>query len=109
MAISVTIAAAGTTSAAFNLGGRRIGAIRTPAALTGVALTFEASDAEAGTYLPVWSDAAAVSITAAASRHIGLTLDESNALASCAWVKLVSGAAEAAERTFEIVLEGDPA
>ncbi len=109
MAITVTIAAAGTTSAAFNLGGRRIGAIRTPAALTSVALTFTSSDTEAGTYLPVWSDVAQVSVVAAADRHIALTADESNAVATCSWVKLVSGAAELAERSFSVVLEIDPA
>ena len=109
MAIQVVIANGQTVSAAFQLGGRRIGAIRTPAALTGVALTFQASDAEGGTYLPVWADAAAVSLVVAPSRHIALTLDESNALASCDWVKLVSGSAEAAERTLSVVPEIDPA
>jgi hypothetical protein len=108
MSISVTIPISTTTSAAFQLGGQRIGAIRTPAALTGVALTFLASDSEAGTYLPVWSDAAAVSLVVAPSRHIALTLDESNALATCNWLKLVSGATEVAERVFSVELEMDP-
>lgn len=108
MAITVSIPAAGSTSAAFRLGGQRIGAIRTPAALTGVALTFTASDTEAGTYLPVWADAAAVSVTVAPSRHIGLTVEESNALASCDYVKIVSGAVEAAQRDFSVIIEGDP-
>lgn len=103
--MDVTIPSGQTTSAAFRLGGHRIGAIRTPAALTGTALTFTTSDSEAGTYLPVWTDSAAVSLVVAASRHIAMGVDEANAIASCDWLKIVSGSTEAADRILSVVID----
>jgi len=72
-------------------------------------MTFLASDSETGTFLPVWSDAAAVSLVVAPSRHIAFGADEANAMAACNWVKLVSGSTEVAQRDFVIVIENDPA
>ena len=109
MAITVSIPISTTTSAAFNSGGRKLAYIRTPAALTGVALTFTAAESEAGTYLPVWADGNQVSVVIAVSRHISLTVEEGNALAGATWLKLVSGATELAQRDFSIEYENDPA
>lgn len=99
---TVTIASSGTTSSAIDLGEWLLAGIITPAALTGTAFTFTASDTEDGTYNTCYdSSGTAITVTAAASRHILL---EPQTFAGGRWLKIVSGAAEAADRNITVVL-----
>lgn len=97
----ITIATSTTVSAAVSLEGVTILGIITPAALTGTALTFQVSDAVAGTYVQLYdSTGAAVSVTVAASRAFYL---DPAIFAAWRFVKFVSGTAEAANRTFTVL------
>ena len=100
--IQVTIAASGTTSDAVNLSGLQVVAIDTPAALTGTALTFAASTSLGGTYDAVQEvgGASAYSATMAASKWIPLNV---SVFAGIPFLKIVSGSAEAATRTFNLI------
>ena len=102
-----TIANGQTVGAAVDLRGQRLVAIKTPAALTGVTLTFqcaETADATfvAASYLSTLAATATVITSVAANQHI--TLPDDKAPANC-FVKLVSGSAEAAARTFTLYTE----
>lgn len=99
---TVTIAASGTTSQAVDLGEHLVAGIICPATLTGVALTFTASDAEDGTYQACY-DASGnpISVTVAAGRHV---LIEPQTFAGARWLKVVSGSTEAAAREITLVL-----
>ena len=101
--VSVTIANGQTTSTAaavFSAGGIA-GAIITPAALTGTALSFQVSlDNTVFTALYDTSGSA-VSYTVAANRVIPLNPD---VFGSFPYLKLVSGSSEAADRTFIILV-----
>ena len=99
---TVTIASSGTTSQAVDVGEWLIAGIVTPAALTGIAMTFTGALTEGGTYRPLRdSSGTAISVTVAASRHI---LVEPQTFAGARWLKLVSGTAEGAARTITLVL-----
>jgi hypothetical protein len=103
---SLTVSSGGTTSAAFGVGDYTIAGVITPSALTSTAITFTASDTFGGTYAPVYdSDGNQVSLSAAASRAIGLSGAEADALAPFKWLKLVCGSAEAADRAITVVLK----
>jgi len=103
-----TIAIGGTVSTEVNLEGATEGiAIELPAAFTGIALTFQAARAAGGTYQGVYDDAgAALSITVAAGRIVAITGAKLDALRGISFLKLVSGGAEAAERTIYLLLKG---
>lgn len=94
---TVTIASAGTTSAALDIGGYTIVGMSLPAALTSTAATFHVSSTIAGTYVPVFNTSGALSYTVAASRYV---LASPNDTYGLRFIKLVVGSAEAAERSI---------
>lgn len=94
-----------TTSQALRVTGGVICGLITPAALTGTAITFTACDTVDGTFVPVYdSDGNQVSVAVAASRALGLSGTEADALAPWPFIKLVSGSAEGAAREIKVVL-----
>lgn len=103
--ITLTVENGQTTSEAFRVGRRAIGAVRTPATLTSTTITFTSSGTEAGTYLPVYADGDQVSLSVSTSRHVALAGAEADAFSSVDWAKLVCGSAEGGERTIEVVLK----
>ena len=103
-ALTVTIPNAGTKSGVIHIRDYVLVGIITPAALTSVTITFEASDTPTGTFVAVFdSDGNQVSLVVAASQAIGLSAAEADALGPWEFVKVVTGAAEAAERTLKLV------
>ncbi len=102
-----TIANGQTVGVAVDLRGQRIIGIKTPAALTGVTLAFQCAEASDGTFvaashLSTLAATATVITSVAANQYITLPFDK--APANC-FVKLVSGSAEGAARTFILVTE----
>ena len=96
----VTISSGGTVSSALELGvGRTVLALVTPSALTGTALSFQAS-VDGSTYNTVTDEGSAYSVTAAASRFISI---KAGLLAGARYIKVVSGSSEGADRTIEVV------
>lgn len=96
---AVSIASGGTKSDAVDIRGYAITALEMPAALTGVAVTFEAARTLDGTYKPVTDDAGnAVSLVVAANKVVALAAADSVSLRGLPFIKVVSGSAEAAER-----------
>lgn len=101
-AITVTIASGGTASGAARLDRAVPVGLITPAALTGTALTFQAS-ADGTTYVPVYTTAgAAVSATVAASRYVPL---DPATFRGALYLKVVSGSAEAADRAITLIVQ----
>lgn len=100
------IASGGTESGVINIQDYAIAGVITPSALTGTALTFKACATKDGTFVDVYdSDGNQVSATATASRAIGLSASEADALAPWQWVKIVSNASEGADRSLTLVLK----
>lgn len=102
--ISTAIASGQTDSDAIDLGGLKVFSIYLPAAFTGTTLGFKASDSIDGTFQTLYDDAGgAISITVAQGRTVGLTSQyASMAVASCRYIKLVSGSSEAGDRTIKV-------
>jgi hypothetical protein len=100
--ITGTIASSGTTSDAINLSGLQVVAIDMPAAVTGTTMTFTASSSLGGTYDTVTEvgGASTYSITLAASKWTAVDV---RVFAGIPFLKLVSGSAEAATRTFSLI------
>ena len=97
---STSIPNAGTVSQTiFVPRGRSLCAIILPAALTGTALTMQASF-DGITFTPVYNQSSVVSITVAANRYILL---DPSVFQGIEQLQLVSGSAEAAERTIQLV------
>lgn len=93
-----TIANAGTTSNAIDLGSATVVGMYIPSEFTGTAITFTACTTATGTFQPLKDGAgAAVSKTVAASDYIYL---DPTIFAGIAFVKLVSDSAEAADRAI---------
>jgi len=99
---TATIPNAGTTSPAVSLNGATLVGIITPAALTGTALTFQASPTLTGTYSPVYATGGTqVSYTVGTSRYIVIPAQD---MAGVQFVKVVSGSTEAAARDITLVV-----
>ena len=100
--VLIDISASTTVSSAVDLGEWLIAGIICPTDLTSVAFTFEAADAEDGTYRACYDASGnAISVTVAADRHVLL---EPQTFAGASWLKLVAGSAEAADREITLVL-----
>lgn len=97
--ITATIANGGTTTAAIDLGGRKLSSITTPAAFTGTAIAVHASDTFDGTYAVITTEDGAVSITVAAA---GVYALDDELFKRYRFIKLVSNAAEGAARTLKL-------
>lgn len=99
---TVKIASSATTSNALDVGEWLVAGIVTPAALTGTSLTFTGALEEDGTYRTLKDSAGTdISVTVSTDDHI---LIEPQTFAGVAWIKLVSGSTEAAEREITLVL-----
>lgn len=95
---------AGTKSAATKISGTVVG-FYTPDTLSGSSFTFEAADAQDGTFLPVKnSGGSAISFTVAASGYYGFTADQIAAFRGVEWLKIVSGSSEAAGRKVKLAV-----
>lgn len=100
---SVVIASGATTSAALTMDNdRQPIAIITPAAMTGTALTFEASDDNGTTWRPLFNESTAYSITisTSVSRHYALARQPFEGVRL---VRIVSNGTEGAARTLKII------
>lgn len=99
---TVTIANGQTVSSELRTGYRTsVVAIITPAALTGTAVTFQGS-VDGSTFVPVYNEGTQYSVNVGTSRYVALN----NALlGGVQSIKVVSGSAEAAERTIQVVLK----
>lgn len=94
-----TIAISTTTSAAIDLVGTDLVAILLPSVMTGVAIKFQAS-VDGTNFFDIYDGAGALaSITTAANHYVQVPAS----VAPARWVKLVSGATEAAERTIQLI------
>ena len=95
----ITVATSTTISSAVDTEGMIPCGIVTPGTLTGTSITFQGS-IDGVTFVPIYKDGAAYSITVAASQYVYV-----NPLVflGLRYIKLVSGSAEAANRTLWVV------
>ena len=99
--VPVVIASGETVSTSGTLYGNTLCAIATPAALTGVTLTFQAS-ADNTTFYPIY-DSFGVELSITVSTSQWIVVDPAD-FASTAFVKVVSSGAEGADRTIQLVV-----
>ena len=98
------IASGQTTSQALQVAQGIVTGLIMPAAFTGTTITFTACDTKDGTFVAVYdSDGNQVSLAVAASRAVGLSGAEADALAPFSYIKLVSGSSEGAAREVKVV------
>lgn len=96
--VPAVIASSGTKSGALALQGMALVGMIFPAAFTGTAVTFEVSDALAGTYTPLYDAAnSLVSMTIAQGR--AYAVDPAN-FQGINFLKIVSNATEGSARTI---------
>lgn len=101
-ATAVVIANGGTTSGEIDLSSIDIVGFYLPAAFTGTAITFTAAYESGGTFIAV-KDGAGNSISKTVAQGQYIKLDPAD-FAGVLYLKLVSGSAEAAERTVRVAL-----
>ena len=95
-----------TVSAEVDLEDYTMMAIMMPAAFTGTAITFQASDVSGGTFYEVMDGAGnAVSLVVSNEEIISITEAKKDALAPLRFLKLVSGSSEGAKRTLKLLLK----
>ncbi len=100
------IAAGGTTTGVIETRDFGLTGIVLPAAMTQATLAIHACGTKGGTYVAVTdSDGNAITIPATASRAVGLSGAEADAVAAYHFIKLVAPGAEAAERTIGVALK----
>jgi len=102
---TVTIANGQQSSSVIALDGFALVGIYLPAAFTGTALTFEACDTAAGTFLPVkaGTGGSALSYTVAQGTFVAIDPKDFQGIA---FLKIKSGSAEGAARTLKCALKG---
>jgi hypothetical protein len=99
--VPVVIASSGTVSTTATIKGGYAGAVILPGTLTGTALKFKVS-ADGTTFTDLYDTAGSqISYTVAASRIVALPKDT---FGGFPFIQLVSGSAEAADRTLIIVV-----
>ncbi len=101
---SVTIAAAGTKTAAVDLKGYTLVGVQL-GAFTGTALTFEASSAIDGTFVVVKAGTGGSSLSYTVAQNTFVALDPKD-FHALTFIKLVSGSTEGSERTLILFLKG---
>lgn len=100
---TVTIASAGTTSAAIDGQAYAFYGLIMPGTITSTAMTFTVSDKSDGTFVALYDETnTQVSVTIAASRAYNLP----DALAAWPWFKIVMGSSEAADRSLILCAKG---
>lgn len=102
---TILIANGAQESAVISCGGMSLVGIILPAAFTGTALTFLASDAVDGTYVPVrvTTSGTALSYTVAQGTYVAIDPKD---FYGVQFLKIRSGSAEAAQRTLICTLKG---
>lgn len=96
--VPAVISAAGTKSAAIQLGGMALVGLILPATFTGTTLTFEVCSTLAGTYTPLYDSAnALVSMTVAQGRAYAVAPANFQGIQ---FLKIVSGSTEGSARTI---------
>lgn len=104
---TVTIPAGQTESTTLDLESYTLAAVYMPAVFSGTSLSIKAAPTPDGTFLPLHTDAtggAAVSIVVAANRCVGID-SSAGALAALRYIRFVSSASEAADRTLTLLLK----
>jgi len=102
--VETTIASSGSTSAAVNLSGLQLVAIKTPSALTGSSFTFTACDTVGGTYVLVQAVDGGSDYTASAATSEAQWIPvDVRVFAGVPFLKLVSSGTEAADRTIQLI------
>lgn len=100
-AATVAITSGQTVSNGIDLGELAVVGLITPAALTSVAITFQAS-ADNMTYNQVTTrDATVYSVTVSASKHVVIPPAD---LCGIRWIKVVGGSAEGGDRDIILLL-----
>lgn len=99
----ITIATSTTVSAASDLNGTSLVAILLPGTMTGVAISFQASVNGSDFFIVKDGAGSTVSITTAADQYIPVP---AGITSSIRYIKLVSGSAEAANRTIQLITKG---
>lgn len=104
-AVSVTIANGAQSSSVIKLNGFALVGIKTPAALTGTAMTFEACDADGSNAVPVkvTTSGTALSYTVTTSSFYAI---DPTPFQGIQYLKIKSGSAESAARTLVVSLKG---
>lgn len=99
---SAVIAAAGTTSAAVNLGGMTLVGLLMPSTFVGTTVKFQAAEALAGTYRLVTDGAGSdYSLTVAVNKFVPV---DPTKMAGVRYLKLVSGSTETGGATVVLAL-----
>lgn len=99
---TLTIANGATVSSTLTLENNRVPlAVITPAAMTGSALTFNASD-DGSTFYPLYNESSSYSVTIGTStaRHYALARQP---MEGVKYFQVVSGSAEGAARTIKVI------
>lgn len=100
---AVTIASGATASAAIDFRGRAGGGFTTPAAFTGTTISYQVS-VDNSTFQTLYDQFGAQVVTAAVTTSRSYALPAE--LYGWPYVKIVSGSAEGADRTLNVVLAG---
>lgn len=100
-----TIAAQGTDSDAVDLRGYGIIGLILPT-LTGCNLTFETSEIEAGTYVPIHDNTGAAETITAGTGDRGVAADDLSFLDAYRWIKVISSESQGAERILHFIVKG---
>jgi hypothetical protein len=109
--LTLTIALNAALSDQADLEGYALVGILMPSAWTAASLTFQVAATSGGTFCDVYDDAGAeVTVSAAASRYIGLTTADALCLSAARFLKLRSGTTgtpvnQAAARTITLILK----
>lgn len=98
-AFTASIASSATTSGTIDLGAYVLSAVDLPAAFTGTALSFQGSH-DGVIFDPIHKDGALYSVACGTSRNLSLDL---MAMLAYRYIRLVSGSAEGAARTFTAI------
>lgn len=101
--LDITISSGGTTSSALNLNGLSLVGITFPTSFTSTSVSFTGSTAIGGTYRAVYDTSGAISYTIAQNRYYSLDPVKFQGLK---YLKIVTGSAEAYERTVTLHLKG---
>lgn len=104
-AVSVTIANGAQLSSVIKLNGFALVGVKTPAALTGTAFTFEACDADGSNSVPlkVTTSGTALSYTVTTASYYAI---DPAPFQGVQYLKIKSGTAEGAARTLIVSLKG---
>jgi hypothetical protein len=104
---TITIASAGTTTAAVDTGlvssyaKTQLVGVTFPATMTSTAMTFQRATTEAGTYTAIREVSGASAYTVTVTASVTVPLDH-RVFVCAPFVKLVAGSAEGAERTLTL-------